>query len=191
MRPLPISLGLLAALPLAAQDKKKPDETPAVLHAVPLTVAPGHKGKLGLRGLRLDGVTAVKAADPKATVKLLGKPKAAKGPNNYPVEKVGDAEAEVELELPKDFAAGHVELVAVGPKGESKPYKLAVDATAATAEKEPNDSFADAQELTLPAVVAGTVGREKDVEVFRFAGKAGDRVRVEVHAARHGSPVDG
>jgi hypothetical protein len=181
----------LAALPLAAQDKK-PDgkDAPEALYAVPLAVAPGHDGKLTLRGLRLDAVTEVRSADPNAAVRLSGKPKAVKGPGNYPAGKVGDSEVEIELKLPKDFAAGHVELTAVGPKGESKPYQLAVDPAAIVAEKEPNDSFAEAQELALPAVVAGTVGRERDVDVFKFAGKAGERVRVEVHAARLGSPLD-
>jgi hypothetical protein len=185
-------LCVAVALSHAVRDKK-PDakDAPAVLYAVPLAVAPGHNCKLTLRGLRLDGVTGVKSADPNVKVKLAGKPKASKGPNNYPAEKVGDGELEVELELPKDFAAVHVELVAVGPKGESRPFRLTVDPAPVVAEKEPNDSFAAAQDLTLPAVVVGTIGREKDVDVFRFAGKAGERVRVEVVAARLGSPVDG
>jgi hypothetical protein len=187
MRYFPLLLCLLAA-----EDKTPAGrDTPAVLYAVPLAVAPGYHGKLTLRGLRLDGVTAVKAADPKVTVKLAGKPKASKGPNNYPPEKVGDGELEVELGLPQDFAAGHVELVAVGPKGEWKPYRLAVDPSPVVAEKEPNGSFDQAQELALPAVVVGAIGQERDVDVFRFAGKAGEKVRVEVVAARLGSPVDG
>ena len=32
--------------------------------------------------------------------------------------------------------------------------------------------------------------RELDVDVYRFTGRAGDKVRVEVRAARLGSPLD-
>ncbi len=180
------------ALPVAAQEKKTDaKDAPKLLFTVPLVVAPGHKGKLTLRGLKLGAVTAVTAADPRAKVKLLGKPRAAKGPSGYPADRAGDSECEVELELPKDFPAGRLELTAVGPKGESPPYKLAVDPTPAVAEKEPDDGFAHAQEVQVPAAVDATIGREKDADVFRFAGKAGERVRVEVLAARLGSPVDG
>src|SRR5207248_3062409 len=38
---------------------------------------------------------------------------------------------------------------------------------------------------------AAPLGRDRDVDVFRFAGKAGEVVHVEVRAARLGSPVDG
>ena len=58
------------------------------------------------------------------------------------------------------------------------------------AEKEPNDGFAQAQPLTLPATVAGTIGREKDTDVYQFAGKAGQTVTVDVIAAKLGAPTD-
>ena len=157
---------LLLLLVFAAQDKKKPEpkDTPRLLYTVPLAAAPGQKAKLVLRGLKLDTVTAIKADAP---VKLLSKKKAA-GPNNFPPEKAGDSECEIEVELPRDFAAASLELTATGPGG-SGTYKLTV--AVGTAEKEPNDGFATAQELTLPATVDGTIGRDRDVDVFRFAGR--------------------
>ena len=39
--------------------------------------------------------------------------------------------------------------------------------------------------------VDGVIGGPQDVDVFRFAGKAGQKVVAEVLADRHGSPLDG
>src|SRR5439155_9242842 len=41
-----------------------------------------------------------------------------------------------------------------------------------------------------PQVVDGMVSRPKDVDVFRFDGRAGRRLVFEVLAARHGSALD-
>lgn len=185
-----IALMLLAALPLAAQDKKKPVETPKPLFALPLIVTPGFKGKLTLRGLKLDDVTEVTSTESKAKLKLVGNGRKSAPPKDVPADRAGDSEFDIELELPKDFPAGTLPLVVVGPKGKSEPFLLTIDSSPSTAEKEPNDGFALAQELTLPAIVTAKVERERDVDVFRFAGKAGETVAIEVVAGRLGSPAD-
>jgi len=181
---------LLLSPILFAQDKKPPakKEPPRVQYPMPLAVAPGTKGKVILRGQKLDTVTEVKASA--GTVKLVGKTGRKAGvPNNYPAGKLGDTEVEFELELPKDFAGESVELVAVSPGGSSEPYKLTVT-KGDVAEKEPNDGFAQAQPLALPATVAGTIRQAKDTDVFQFTGKAGQTVTVEVIAAKLGAPTD-
>jgi hypothetical protein len=186
-------LFLLVLTPTApSQDKKdKKDPAPKVFYAVPLVVKFGEKQKLALRGKGLAGVKEVKVGGADgATVKVLGA-KAVAVPNNYPGERVGDSEVEVELALPKGTKTGEVKLTAVGPTGESNAYAILVrDALPAVAEKEPNDGFDQAQVITLPATVEGTIKAERDVDVFRFEGKKGDKVRIEVQAARFGSPVD-
>lgn len=175
-----------------AQDKKgKKDPTPRLLYAIPLVVKPGEKQKLALRGKGLVGVKEVTIEGATgASVKFLGA-KSVGVPNNYPAERLGDSEVEVELELPKDAKPGAVKLMATGTGGESNTYTLLVrDALAAVAEKEPNDGFAQAQMIVLPCVVEGSINGERDVDVFKFEGKKGDRIRVEVQAARFGSPLD-
>lgn len=184
---------VVAAAP--AQERKKKDgdkkDAPKLLYAVPLVAKPGEKGKLVLRGRGLDAATGVKVSGADgASAKLVGKKKAPPG-NNQAANKVGDTEAEVELELPKGAKPGAVKLVAVNPNGGSEPYTLLVrDDTPAVAEKEPNDGFAQAQAVPLPGAVEGAIGKDKDADVYRFEGKAGDKVRVEVQAARWGSPLD-
>src|SRR4029453_177601 len=86
-----------------SQEKKPPEkkDTPKVLYAVPLVAKPGEKQKIALRGRNLAAVKEVKVAGvADAKVKVLGA-KAVGVPTNYPVDRVGDSEVEVELELPK------------------------------------------------------------------------------------------
>ena len=58
------------------------------------------------------------------------------------------------------------------------------------AEKEPNDSTATAQALSLPVIINGRVDHPGDVDVFKFAGRAGETVVAEVYARRLDSPLD-
>jgi hypothetical protein len=191
----------LLILPLAfasttsSQDKKpdpKKDPPPQLLYAVPLVAKPGKKQKLALRGQRLAMAMEIKIIGSEdAKLKLLGA-KAVGVPNNYPGDRVGDSEVELELELPKDAKPGAVKLTAVGPSGESNAYTLLVrDELPAIAEKEDNGGFNTAQAISLPSAVEGTIKGERDVDMFKFEGKKGDKVKIEVQAARFGSPVDG
>ncbi len=76
-------------------------------------------------------------------------------------------------------------------QGETRPHRLLVETTLPVAkEKEPNDGFRQAQSVTLPVVVEGAIERPRDVDVFQFEGRAGQKVQFEVLAARHGSPLD-
>lgn len=173
-----------------AQDKKDPpkkDPPPKVLYAVPLVAKPGEKQKLALRGKNLAGVKEVKADG--ATLKVLGA-KAVGVPNNYPGERVGDSEVEIELEVPKDAKA--VKLTAVNTGGESNAYEMLLrDDTPVVSEKEDNGGFATAQPVPVPCAIEGTTKGERDVDVFKIEGKAGEKFVIEVQAARFGSPLDG
>jgi hypothetical protein len=183
---IPILLG--SSLLLAQEKPMKPPgkDLPKVLYSIPLVVEPGKKIKVMLRGAKLEGITEVKHGD--AKLKITGAAKKSAPPNNYPAAKFGDSECEVELDLPKDFAEEEIELIAIAPGGESK-YKLAI-AQGSIREKEPNDSFVQAQEVKLPAVVDGVIGKERDVDLFQFTGKAGQKITAELFAARLGSPAD-
>ncbi len=189
-----LSLLLLFAFTTSAtsQDKKPPEkkDVPKLLYAVPLVVPVGEKQKLSLRGKNLASVKEVKVSGAEAKVKVLDA-KAVAVPNNYPADRVGDSEVEIELELPKRTKPGEAKLTAVGPGGESNSYTLLLrDDTPAVAEKEPNDGFEQAQAITVPAAIEATIKGERDVDVFKFDGKKGDKLRIEVQAARFGSPVD-
>ena len=86
---------------------------------------------------------------------------------------------------------GEVKLTVVSPGGESNPYTLLVrDELPAVLEKEPNDGFDQAQVIAVPSAVEATIKNERDVDVFKFEGKKGAKLRIEVQAKKFGSPVD-
>jgi len=188
-----LGLAVLASVPSAASPQKQPPakkDAPRVLYAVPLVVRAGEKQKVALRGKNLAGVKDVTVSGADGKAKVLAA-RVVTPPGNYPVDRVGDSEAEIELELPRDARPGTVTLTAVSPAGESNAYRLLLrDDLTAEAEKEPNDGFDQAQPVTVPCAVEATIRSERDVDVFRFDGKKGEKWRVEVQAARYGSPVD-
>ena len=182
------SVVMVLALVTGQPKLPEPKNGPQVLVAVPLGMAPGGNGKLTLRGLRLESVSAVRLLGSKGTVKLLRKGKVAV-PNMQKPEKVGDSELQIDLSLPADLAEGSVAVEVVTPTG-TATHQLLV-ARGVITEKEPNDGYRQAQALTLPARVDGVISAPQDVDVFRFTGKAGQKIVAEVLAARHGSPLDG
>jgi hypothetical protein len=188
MRLLGVFALLVFVAPLASQDKKK-DAPPKVLYSMPLVGKTGEKQKLVLRGKGLANVKEVTVGGVEGAKAKVLAARAVVPPNNYPAERVGDSEVEIELELPKAAEPGKVTL-AFGP-GESNAYTLLLrDATPVVAEKEDNGGFATAQLVTLPCAIEGTVKGERDVDVFKFEGAKGDTVRIDVQAARFGSPLD-
>jgi hypothetical protein len=72
----------------------------------------------------------------------------------------------------------------------SNRVPFAVDTLPECFEKEPNDSIATAQRVTLPIIVNGRVDKPGDWDVFRFEGRAGDTIVAEVYARRLDSPLD-
>lgn len=188
---LALVLLLLPGLLLTAQEKKTDKkDLPRVIVASPLGIAPGKAAKVVLRGHKLDTATAVRVSTKSATVRLLSKGKAAV-PAMQEAARVGDTQAEVEITLPPEVPTGTVELVVVTPTGESAAYRLFVDgAPGALAEREPNNGFAQAQAVARPQTIDGVISPPQDVDVYRFDGKAGQRVVLEAQAARHGSALD-
>src|SRR6185369_5465903 len=97
----------------------------------------------------------------------------------------GDTQIEVEVNVPAEFAGKTVGLTAVTPAGDTQAYELLIDGPGTVLpEKESNNGFRQAQVITLPQVVEGTISPAQDVDVFRFEGKAGQTVVMEVAAAR-------
>jgi hypothetical protein len=184
-------LSLIFPLSFAmGQDKKKkpPVVPPRILVALPFGVKPGSTTKVVLRGLKLDNAREVRVS-PRGTIKLLKKSRAGL-PNQMTADKVGDTQVEVELTLPADVPGETVSVVVVGPDSQSTPCLIRIDRVPPLAEKEPNDGFKQAQPVMLGQVVQGTISRPQDVDMFRFEGKAGQKVVLEVHAARYGSALD-
>jgi hypothetical protein len=180
-----------AVLVTAAEPKTPEDTKPKVVVAAPLGLAPGKATKLHIRGLKLDAATEVRLHDPKGTAKILSNGKAPPpGKDKDAADHYGDTQMEIEATLSADYAGPTVTFTVVTPGGESPPHTLFVDHTPVIAEKKPNNSFQKAQPVQLGQTIEGVVNPASDVNVFRFDGKQGQQIVLEVFAARYGSPLD-
>jgi len=188
---LTLALLILPALLLAQPKKPVPKVAPRVLLALPFGVVPGKATKVTLRGLKLDTAKEVRFEDKaaKGTIKLLSKGKA-DVPKQMEAALVGDTRVEIEITVPAGVADDAVALVVVTPGGDSTPHKLLLDRIPLVQEKEPNDGFDAAQIVVLGQVIEGRIDRAQDVDVYAFEGKAGQKVVLEVHAARYGGALD-
>jgi hypothetical protein len=72
----------------------------------------------------------------------------------------------------------------------SNRVPFAVDTLPECLEKEPNNTIADAQPVTLPIIINGRVDKPGDWDVFRFQGHTDDTIVAEVYARRLDSPLD-
>jgi hypothetical protein len=72
----------------------------------------------------------------------------------------------------------------------SNRVPFAVETLPECLEREGNDSLQSAQLVTLPIIVNGRIDKSEDWDVFRFEGRAGDRIVAEVQARRLDSPLD-
>jgi pre-peptidase len=177
---------LLPITPFLRAEPKppKPEDLPKIVVACPIGVVLGAATKVSLRGQKLDSASAVRCQAPTAKVKLLGKGTAGDIP------RVGNSHAEIELTLAAEFADKTITVTIVNAAGESNAHRLIVDKSPILTEKEPNNGFAQAQPIAIGQTAAGVIERGFDVDVYRFDGKAGQRIIAEVVAARFGSPLD-
>ena len=180
-----------------AQDKKNKDEPkkpqpPRVTVALPLGLVPGTTNALKIRGLELTNVTEFRFADPKPPYALTIKSKNnAKPPPGLEASKAGDTQLELEVVVPPDAPPGSNAFVVANPEGDSPLFWLmTAPANSLIEEVEPNPGFKRSQEIPVGKLIRGSIQEANDVDVFSFAGKAGQKVRIETQAARWGAALD-
>jgi hypothetical protein len=185
-------LGLVLFGLVTSSTAQKPNEQhPRIQYAVPLVVRAGEKQTLVLRGSRLDSVTGITVEGPNTVHARFLAARKAVVPANVAAERVGDTEVELEILVPRDIKPGQIAIRTTGPTGQSKPYQLLLrDQVPPVVEQEPNDGFDTAQLITLPSAVEATIKGERDPDVFKFRGKKGESIHIQVQASQFGSPVD-
>jgi len=72
----------------------------------------------------------------------------------------------------------------------SNPVPLLLDTLPEQFEVEPNGAKTNAMAVVLPIIINGHIDKSGDWDVFRFEGKSGQKVVLEVFARRLDSPVD-
>jgi hypothetical protein len=71
-----------------------------------------------------------------------------------------------------------------------RPLKVLASALPETIEAEPNDVPQNATGISVPGAAEGRISSSSDVDLYRFAAKAGQRIVLETAAAQRGSPID-
>ena len=182
-----LAAALLTAFHLYAEDKKQ--DAPRITAIAPLDLIPGQETTLKIRGVKLSNATEVRFSG--ALKAVIKEKKAAEIPNGLDAKDVGNTQLELKLTVPDDLPAGPLALSIVTPEGTTAPRELRVlDAASCVDEKEPNGSLREAQLIELGTTLRGTIHEDKDVDVFQFAGKAGQRIAAEIFAARGASLLD-
>ncbi|MCI0456422.1 MAG: PPC domain-containing protein, partial [Gemmataceae bacterium] len=95
------------------------------------------------------------------------------------------------LTIPPETPPGVYDLRAVGLYGVSSPRAFFVSQRAESLEGEPNDTFDSAYAVRLDVVVNGRIDKPGDVDCYRFAAQAGQRVVLECWAERIDSQLRG
>jgi hypothetical protein len=156
----------LCLLPLLAAGRARAELPSPFLHTVfPAGGQAGASVTVELAGTALDGLRDVHSTVPGLTARKLDA-------NRF------------QLTIPAGAPAGTYDLRAVGAHGMSSPRAFVVGNRAERLEKEPNDTFATAQEAPLDVVINGRVDRPGDVDCYRFRARAGQRVVLECLAER-------
>jgi len=68
------------------------------------------------------------------------------------------------------------------------PYTI--DSLEECMEAKANDSIKEAQLISMPMIINGRISESGDVDVFKFQGKAGEKIVAEVNARKLNSPLD-
>jgi hypothetical protein len=219
-RPMLCFLLAVAPCSLArAEDKKLAEskDAPRVLLVSTPSLVRGRTNKLVLRGVNLGQTTAawvdgspppdtpgkVAATQPSTqpattqsaaittlAVRITSKAKS-DPPKPFEAARAGDSQVELEVDVPPSPGAAEITLVLATANGQAKsPPLLVLDAQDVIDEQEPNNGFREAQGVEFGKTIRGAIQAPGDVDVYRFTGRAGQKVRIEVLAARAGSLLD-
>lgn len=118
-----------------------------------------------VEGSALDGLTAIRFRDAAVT------------------SKKGEANRTI-LSIPAGMPPGTYDARVVGTHGVSSPRSFVIGNRAERLETEPNDVLDAAERVPLDCVINGRIDKPGDVDCFRFAATAGQRIVLECRAER-------
>jgi hypothetical protein len=193
--PLTLCLFVLTVTSTIAEEPKESPPPPPPLEAqlaIPFTIARGKTTRVIVRGRTLDQITSVEASSAAVTATIIEKGEA-KLPEGWKAEQLGDRQVTIDVAVAEAFAADTVKLN-LRSDSEATDIDLAiVPSEVLVDEKEPNRGFKDAQPLKLGSTVLGTIGSNKDVDVYRIdqaPTPSTARIHIDIIARRCGSALD-
>jgi hypothetical protein len=185
---LPLLLGLLCLGCLLVADQRAwarslaepggtPPGTPQLNLISPRGVQRGMEHRLEFFGERLQQTEQVFLYDPASGISILE------------VTPIDDKKVEVLIRVADDCRLGEHLAQLRTRDGISEFRSFFVGALPVVEEAEPNNSFSEAQPIELDVTLSGVITNE-DIDYFRFTGKKGERISVEVEAIRLGFLFD-
>jgi hypothetical protein len=183
-----ITCALLATANVAKAEDKA--ELPRIAAIAPLGALLGETTRVKIRGWKIGDATDVRCSNPQVQVKILNKG-GAPLPNRHEAKQVGDTQVEIELNVAKDTPAGSVSFNLVTPQGEVEVKKFFIGGEfAVIPEKEPNDGFREAQAITIPQIVEGSIHNERNVDVYELSISQQQSLRAEIVSTEFGNTLD-
>lgn len=179
-----------AAAGFMPADEASPPEPPRVALLNPLGINANATTRVILRGWNLKDTKSVSADREGVTVNVL-KHESATVPGRQKAEEIGDQQLELEIVTPAEPVEGELGLIVETAAGKSAPARLLIGARQPVlTETEPNDSFAQAQLISVPQLVTGEIHADANVDVYRFELSEPQTVRVRVIAGDLGAGLD-
>lgn len=162
---------------LAGEPKNEPSGVTAV---DPAFLVAGGSTALKIRGFKLKEATGLRFPKAPGIMAEIKERKDAAQPNGLDNKVVGESQIAAEFTLPADHPAGPLDYVIATPAGEVSGTITVLAAAGMVDEKEPNNGFREAQKLEHGKPVRGSIQGDKDVDVYEFPAKAGQKLKVTV-----------
>lgn len=195
---------LIAAVAMAEDHPTGPRQTPPTIRQVaPLGVARGMTVEMTVEGFNLAGAKRAIFNEPGVTAKILR----VKELPDLPDIRLGSAgtqstidlgplpprnQVTMEVDVSPDAGVGPVSFRLETPMGLSPVATFLIEPFYGEApDNEPNDTLDQAFETFLPAILAGTISRPGDVDLFKIQVRAGQRLAFDYSPAPIGSQLMG
>ncbi|MFM7056113.1 MAG: DVUA0089 family protein [Planctomycetota bacterium] len=167
-----------------------PAKPPRIALMIPPGIPVGQKTRVVLRGWALKDSTAVSSDRPELQISVVSHATAAV-PGKQKAEQIGDEQLELDVQVPEGMAAGAAQISVRTAVGESAPRPLLIGSDVPeVSEIEPNDGFRQAQRVSFPQLIAGSIHADANVDVFMFELAQPERVKIRADAATLGSGLD-
>jgi hypothetical protein len=168
-----ISLLALVAAPAGAQTSY-----PMITHTTPAAVQRGTTSEILVEGvMNLAGTYQTLFEGTGIRAEVFPEPPAKTPPANV-------AKVKLKVTVDRDAALGVREFRLASARGISSVGQLVIVDDPVVAEVSANNTFEQAQSLTLPCVVAGGIEAALDVDFFKVRAEAGQTLTFELYCAR-------
>lgn len=159
-------------------------DAPSLSDIVPPSAARGETVEVTLSGQRLAGTKALMLRY-SAFPDLI--PPQDRGLKAV-VSSSTDGQVKAKISVPADAPPGLHEVRALAEQGITTPIYFFVSQYGQIPEKEPNNTIAQANPITVPTTVAGIINGGEDQDTFSFTAKRGERLVFDVEGFKRFAP---